>query len=338
MSPTSVQLRSKAIGMLLLANVFWGLSFPLIKALLLLNARLAPGNALFVIGCTVAPRFLIGALVLALWQCRRPSGGPNAGRVALPWLTGAELRHGTFVGLFGVAGMLFQSDGMRFTAASTSAFLTQFYAILIPLWLALRFRRNPGITVWTSCALVMAGVALLGRFDWRQMHLGRGELETLASSVFFMVQILSLENPVFAATRPEKVTLVWLGVEAIIFGSMTVASAPSPGALVLPWCSLPWLGLTSLITVFCTLGAFSIMTAWQPKITATQAGLIYCFEPIFGSLFALLLPGIFSGWAQVAYANESASVNLIVGGGLITAANVLIQLKSPPKTPAAART
>jgi len=334
MTPTPAQLRSKAIGMLLLANVFWGLSFPLIKALLLLNARLAPGNALFVIGFTVAPRFLIGALFLAVWQCRPCAGGPDPGRATLPWLTVAELRHGTFVGIFGVAGMLFQNDGMRFTAASTSAFLTQFYAILIPLWLALRFKRNPGMTVWTSCALVMAGVALLGRFDWRQMHLGRGELETLASSVFFMVQILSLENPVFAATRPEKVTLVWLGVEALVFGSMTVASAPSAGALALPWRSISWLGLTSMITVFCTLGAFSIMAAWQPKITATQAGLIYCFEPIFGSLFALFLPGIFSGWAQVAYANESASVNLIVGGGLITAANVLIQLKPPPKPPA----
>ena len=32
--------------------------------------------------------------------------------------------------------------------------------------------------------------------------------------------------------------------------------------------------------------------------------------------------------------NESAWVNLIVGGGLITAANVLIQLKSPLKPPA----
>jgi hypothetical protein len=40
--------------------------------------------------------------------------------------------------------MLLQTDGLRFTAASTSAFLTQFYAILIPVYVALRSRRNPG--------------------------------------------------------------------------------------------------------------------------------------------------------------------------------------------------
>ncbi|MGD1032190.1 MAG: EamA family transporter [Opitutaceae bacterium] len=335
MSPTSAELRNKAIGMLLLANLFWGLSFPLIKALLLLNARISGGSALFVIGCTVAPRFLIGALVLAAWQCRPNARKGESGQCPAkgPFLTMAELKHGVFVGLFGVAGMLFQNDGMRFTAASTSAFLTQFYAILIPLWLALRHRRSPGFRVWASCVLVMAGVAILGRVDWTRMHLGRGEIETLLSSVFFMVQILSLENPAHAATRPEKVTLVWLGLEAVAFGSMTIAAAPNPGALLLPWSSLPWLGLTLLITIFCTLGAFSLMAAWQPKISATQAGLIYCVEPIFGSLFALFLPAIFSSWAHVAYPNELASVNLIIGGGLITVANVLIQLKRRPEVP-----
>jgi drug/metabolite transporter (DMT)-like permease len=334
MSTNSADLRNKAIGMLLLANLFWGLSFPLIKALLLLNARLSPGSAIFVIGCTVAPRFLIGSLVLAAWQLRR-SARKSVGPIGAPqsWLTMSEIKHGVFVGLFGAVGMLLQNDGMRFTAASTSAFLTQFYAILIPLWLALLHRRGPGFRVWTSCILVMAGVAILGHADWRQMHLGRGELETLLSSVFFMVQILSLENPAHAPTRPEKVTLVWLSLEAVGFGSMAIASAPHPGALVLPWISIPWLALTLLLTAFCTLGTFSIMAAWQPKITATQAGLIYCVEPIFGSVFSLFLPAIFSRWAHVDYPNELASANLIVGGGLITAANVLVQIKSSSAWP-----
>ena len=333
MRKISDALHTRALAMLLLANVFWGLSFPLIKALLFLNSRLSPGNAAFAVACTVAPRFLIGALVLAAWQCRPGARRPDAGLRAAPrpWLTKEELRHGLFVGSFGIAGMLLQNDGMRFTAASTSAFLTQFYAILIPLWLALRHRRNPGARIWLSCALVMAGIAILGRLDWRQMHLGRGELETLLCSVFFMVQILSLENPAFSATRPEKVTLVWLALEAAAFGSMTLASAPGPGSIIGPWCSFPWLGLTLLLTVFCTLGAFSIMTKWQPRITATEAGLMYCFEPIFGSLFALFLPGIFSRWAGIAYGNEAASANLMIGGGLITVANVLVQLQPPPR-------
>lgn len=80
--------------------------------------------------------------------------------------------------------MLLQNDAMQFTAASTSAFFTQFYAILIPIYVAVRARRHPGWTVWICCALVLAGVAILGKFDWRELSLGRGEWETLVASLF----------------------------------------------------------------------------------------------------------------------------------------------------------
>ncbi len=73
------------------------------------------------------------------------------------------------------------------------------------------------------------------------------------------------------------------------------------------------------------------MNAWKPKITATEAGLIYCFEPIFGTALALFLPAWFSVLAGIAYANESATWTLLAGGGLITLANVLLQLKPPGK-------
>jgi hypothetical protein len=69
------------------------------------------------------------------------------------------------------------------------------------------------------------------------------------------------------------------------------------------------------------------MNSWQPKITATEAGLIYCIEPVFGSIMALFLPAWFSLWAGIGYPNETATVSLLIGGGLITGANLLIQLK-----------
>ncbi len=74
-----------------------------------------------------------------------------------------------------------------------------------------------------------------------------------------------------------------------------------------------------------------MMNAWQPKITATEAGLIYCIEPIFGSGMALFLPAWYSTWAGIDYANERATWTLLVGGSLITIANVLLQLKPPLK-------
>lgn len=321
MSHASSDQRARPLLMLLVANFFWGLSFPLIKSITLLHAQLLPhAGTWFSAVYTVAPRFLLATLLmLAL----RPRGG---------WaFTPGERKQGVILGLFAAAGMLLQNDALQFTEASTSAFLTQFYAILIPIWVAVVARRRPGAVVWTCCALVLAGVAILGRFDFRALHVGRGESETLLSSVFFMGQILTLERKEFAANRPGQITLVMFATEAAIFWVLAGLTAPDAAALITPWTSPPWLAFTVLLTVLCTYGSFSLMNAWQPKITATEAGLIYCIEPIFGSVMALFLPAMFSVWAGINYANETATWTLLVGGGLITLANVLLQLKPPAK-------
>lgn len=308
--------------MLLVANLFWGLSFPLVKALALLEEKLVPGAGTWFVGMsTVAPRFLLAALALMALRAR-----------SFWQITRGELKQGVIIGLFATAGMLFQNDGLQFTAASTSAFLTQFYAILIPLYLALRSRRAPPWVVWVSSALVLAGVAILGGFNWRTLSLGRGEWETLLASVFYMGQILWLEKEEFSGNRPEKLTLVMFVVSAVIFCTLAGILAPDTAALLKSWTSPAWLSLTAMLTLFCTLGAYLIMNTWQPKITATEAGLMYCFEPIFGSVMALFVPALFSVWVGISYANETATMHLLIGGGLITAANILIQLK--PVAPA----
>lgn len=327
-SPRSAE-HTRALLMLVVANFYWGLSFPVIKALTLLHARLVPeAGSWFTTIYTIAPRFLLAIVLLAV---TRPG---DRGRT-----TAAEWRQGLLLGAFATAGMLLQNDGLQFTAASTSAFLTQFSAILIPVWLAARARRNPGWLVWICCALVLAGVAVLGRFNPLHpldagaggLHFGRGEIETLLSSLFFMGQILTLSRADFAANRPEKITFVMFAFEAVAFWLLAFVTAPHAGALLAPWKFAPWLGLTALLTVFCTIGSFSLMNRWQPKISATEAGLIYCIEPIFGSLMALFLPAWFSRWAQIDYPNEAATWTLLLGGGLITIANVLLQLKPPPR-------
>lgn len=319
--------RRRAILMLLLANLFWGLSFPVIKAVTLLHAKLIPeAGTWFSAIYTVAPRFALATILMALWYRR-----------ALLKTTRLEIKQGVVMGLFAASGMLLQNDGLQFTAASTSAFLTQLYAILIPVWIAIRVRHNPGPWVWMSCIIVLAGVAILGRFNpfdevsggWSTLRFGRGEWETLLSSLFFMGQILWLEKKEFSANRPERLSFVMFSTEAVVFGALALIMMPSTSVLIVPWGSGAWIGLTLTLTLVCTIGAFSLMNAWQPKISATEAGLIYCIEPIFGSAMALFLPAWFSIWGGIDYPNEHLTWALIIGGGLITLANLLIQFKPP---------
>lgn len=244
-------------------------------------------------------------------------------------VTRGEVKQGVIIGLFSSAGMLLQNDAMQFTSASTSAFLTQFYAILIPIYVAVRARRNPGWVVWHLLRWCSRGWRCWGGLTGARCGSAR-RVETLVASLFFMGQILWLEKE-FAANRAERLTLVMFATEALVFAGLAGATAPDVATLVVPWTSPMWLGLTLTLTVFCTLGSFSIMNAWQPKITATEAGLIYCVEPIFGLVMALFLPAWFSAWGGITDSNETATANLLLGGGLITAANVLLQVKPPAK-------
>jgi drug/metabolite transporter (DMT)-like permease len=310
-------LRRRALMMLVLANLYWGISFPVIKSITSLNRLLLPGSgSWYIAAAALAPRFVLAVLIMLLFSQRSARA------------TRREMKQGLGIAVFAAAGTLLQTDGLQFTNASTSSFLTQFSAILIPAWLALRHRRSPGIAVWAGCVLVLLGVAILGHFDWSTLRFGRGEWETLLCSLFFTAQILWIEKPEFAGNRPGPVTLAMFALQAAAFTVMAAATAPSARALLVPWESTAWVGLTLTLAVVCTIGAFSIMNKWQPRITSTEAGLIYCIEPIFASVFALFLPAIFSAWAAIDYPNEHATWSLVIGGVLITVANIMVQLRA----------
>jgi drug/metabolite transporter (DMT)-like permease len=309
-------MRLRAAQMLVLANACWALSFPAMKALNYLQAPLLPGSSSwFIASMTISLRFGLAALLM-LFLCAK----------TLRRITALEVWEGLGLGVFACAGLIFQMDGLAYTAASTSAFLTQFYCLLIPLLVAFRERRWPSGRVAASCAMVIAGVAVLSEINWREFHIGRGELETLIGSTIFTGQILWLQRPTFAANDVNHFTLVMFVVIAVLALPVMLATGGRSDDWLAAWHSTPALLLMGVLTVFCTLGGYGLMNRWQPWLTATQAGLLYCLEPVFASLFALFLPGWFSVFAGIHYPNERLGLSLLLGGGLITLANVWMQL------------
>jgi drug/metabolite transporter (DMT)-like permease len=310
--------RRRAIRTLLLCTTLWGLSFPTMKALTLTQQHLLPAaGSWFFTALGVMYRFGLAGIILSMIFLRD-----------LKSISRREIEQGIVLAIFGVGGILFQMDGLSYTAASTSAFLTQGYCVFIPLWVALVHRRWPKVKVVFSTALVITGAAVLARLNFHILKLGRGEMETLIASLLFTGQILCLEHPRYTGNR-------FGNFSAVMFLGMSLLSAPlvclaAPAGPVLPAClrayaSLPACGFLAILVVFCTLLAYTLMNRWQRHVTATEAGLIYCIEPLVASLLALFLPALFSHWAEIGYANEQLSARLFVGGGLITGANLLLQ-------------
>ena len=307
-----MNLTRTAIVRLTLATAAWGLSFPTAKAVMQAQAASAPGHAeWFHAALILFNRMALATLImLALLGARRRG------------FTQLEMRQGLELGLFGGLGMLLQTDAQNYIAASTSAFFTQFTCVFVPLTVALRSRRMPSLLVTAACALVMAGCAMLSGVELGKIHLGRGEWETIAGAALFTGQILCLERVRFHGNDSRRTSTVMFAVKGALLAAFVIAGGSR--AVVHIYTSPAVLVLTTLLAVVCTVYAYTTMNHWQPRVTATQAGLIYATEPVFASAWALFLPGWFSGFAGIAYANERLSWQLFAGGGLILAANLLL--------------
>jgi drug/metabolite transporter (DMT)-like permease len=308
--------RSKAIGMLMLATPCWALSFPVMKALALAQQQLLPGTgSWFFTGLGVTVRFgAAGLLMLPL--------GLRGGRISR-----REIEQGVMLALFGGGGIGLQMDGLTYTAASTSAFLTQGYTVFIPLWLVLTTRRWPSLKIMLCVALVLVGVAALAGVNLHSLKLGRGEMETVVASMFFTGQILTLEHPRYAINRPMHFSIIMFLAMALLAVPLVCATAPNAAACWQAYASPAACGFMAVLVLVCTLAGYLIMNRWQRCVSATEAGLIYCLEPVCASVMALFLPAWFSVWAAINYANEQLTTRLIVGGVLVTAANLLLQCR-----------
>ena len=313
LSPGDARIR-RARTLLIGTTVLWGLSFPLLRGLELAQRAEAPQVTDAAMACAdVAIRFGLAGLVLL------PIYGWGLKRVS-----GREWSQATGLALFAAGGLYLQTLGLAWTDASIAAFLTQLYTLIVPMIVALRDRRLPNLRVVVACALVLVGAALLSPGLLRHFTLGAGELVIVVSTFFMASQIVWVERPIYAENRAGVVTLIMFAILTVISAAgFWVAGGTAQGAGQLFGTSALWV-LTVALVLLCTVFNFLIMNAWQRCVSATEAGLIYCIEPVIATILSGFLPGWISRLAVISYANETLTWSLLIGGVLIVLATVLV--------------
>ena len=303
---------------LCIACACWGLSFPLEQALLLDQAHDFPGVSTWCLSAWgLCLRFILAALILALC-CRRSLGRPSA----------SEWKQGLGLGVLTAGGMLLQMDALLHAPASTVAFLSQCYAVWIPVFLALKRRRMPSAPVLLCILAVLSGVAVLSGIDLNHIALGRGELESLLGSLVFSGLILWTELDAFTANRTTLVTLISFAAAAVAFLPVVAATTSEPMTLVRLYADAARLAVLAVLAGVATCLGLLLMFRWQRHVGATAAAIIYCTEPIYASLFAFLLPAVLSAIFGISFVREELTISLIVGGGLILGAALVAQRRS----------
>lgn len=310
--------RQKAIAALVLATLFWALSFPLVKILYVEQSALSPGVSTFFLSLwLMVTRFAMGLMLL------------------LPWVlsmrlrfTSREWQQGLILAVCGGLGMWLQADALAHTSASTCAFITQTYCLFLPIYHSIVNRRWPKPPLWLATALLMIGMAWLSDLSWHQLTLGRGEWETLLAALIFTGQILCLEHPRYQQNR--SIATTWIMFLGIVIIALPAAFQASGSMHEMSQTIASWPAFLLIITMslVCSIAAFLLMNHWQRHISAVQAGLLYALEPLFTSVVALFLPAVIGNWIGQEVANESLRSSLVGGGLLIMLAVVIVQRSS----------
>jgi len=308
-------LRRTAVLVLVAMCLLWGLGFPVSRALMLaLGERLPTASPWMVASVGVGLRFLVAMVVLGLWRGRR--------------LAGFRPREAEQAGILGVSvgfAVILQVMGLATIDASASAFLTQLYAVIVPVWVALRLRRWPGLATTGAVIFALVGASVLAGVRVGSFHLGLGETLTIASAFLISIQVLWLGRARYAKNDPFRMSFLMYGVVAVI--GLAAAAFPGGSAVFGAYVLNPVvLTLTVGMGIFSTVITFTMMNIWQPVITPVEAGMLYTSEPIFAAAAAFFLPAGLSAWTGVPYPNEAPSWNLVYGGICVLAANFLVQI------------
>jgi drug/metabolite transporter (DMT)-like permease len=315
-------LHHRALLWLLVATFLWSISFPFVQILYVEQKSLLPGaSTLFLSTLLMATRFGIATMLMLPFV---------VGKMAK--FTAREWEQGLSLALFGGVGMWLQADALAYTKASTCAFITQGYCVFLPLIHAIKQRRIPNIRIIMAMIMVVIGVAWLSGVKPSELHMGRGEAQTLLAAAIFTLQILCLENPRYQNNRSLPITwIMFLGITAFALPcAYIIADQPSDLTTAMQSTS-SWI-LVATMSLLCSIAAFGLMNHWQGFVHSVEAGLIYCTEPVFTSIVAMFLPAIIGRMIGHPIANETWTYALIGGGLLITVANITVQQKPPQKT------
>jgi drug/metabolite transporter (DMT)-like permease len=296
--------------MLVLTTLVWGVSFPLSKDWHEAAAGCPGGEA--VAGYTIiALRMLFGLAVLAIF---RPRLFLRASR--------AEHLAGAAVGVSFVIGLAFQQIGLGYTTPARSAFFTSLCGAWVPVLLLILFRQLAPLLTLGGIAVAAAGAAVLG-IDPSDWSLHWGEVLGLLCSACFGVQIILLDR-LGRAVNPAHMTVglfAITGVPCLVLALLLGGGPAEWLAWVATLLRQPAIAANvAAQTIFSTVLAFQWMNTYQPRVSATRAGLIYFLEPVFGSLFSVL------------WGHDQVTTHLLVGGALILAGNLLVELPRAKQT------
>jgi len=294
--------RVRADLALAFCSLLWGATFVVVKNSL-------DHASVFIF---LAVRFTLAAALMALLAMFRPSVPRNVKR--------EELAAGAALGLFMFGGYAFQTAGLQYTTPAKSGFVTGSSVVLVPLLLAIFWRRKLAKGAYAGAAAAVIGLYFLTVPVEGIAHLNRGDLLTFVAAILYAAHIILVGE---YAQRHSHGALSMLQVAAC--GLLAWPAAASAAALGWQAPRFAWrwelLAGIAICAVFATAAAFSIQLWAQQYTTSNHAAIIFTLEPVFAVITSYLVIG------------ERLSGRSLLGAIFVLGGILLAELLGPPAAP-----
>lgn len=209
-----------------------------------------------------------------------------------------------------------QQVGIQYTTVGKAGFITALYIIIVPI-LGIFLKKKPGLRIWISVVIALAGLYLLCMTG--SLSLSKGDFLILICSFCFSIHIMVVDH-FSEKVSGTKLSCIQFFVTAVLSAiPMFLLETPRMSNILQAWLPILYAGILS-----CGV-AYTFQIIGQKGCDPTIASLILSLESVVSVL---------AGWVIL---HQNLSAKEITGCVLMFAAIILAQV-SPKKQGTAAAT
>ncbi len=252
-----MNIKIKAILLLLLGTIFWGMTFVFIK----------DAVSLMSVANFLGYRFLLAALLLVCIFFKR-----------LRNFDKNILKYGALLSMPLLFSFLAQTIGLQYTSASKGGFITGLSVVFVPLILSAIQKRLPSFNVLIAVILATIGLGFLTLGS--HLSLNIGDTWVFVSAILFAIYIIMVGR--FSL----KGDAILLSVtQFLIVGLICISYSGAKGELYFPR-EYKVIQAIVFTAVFATAFMYTIQNYYQKYISEITTSIIFSFEPLFAAITA----------------------------------------------------
>lgn len=278
-----MNLKIKAILLLLLGTLFWGMTFVFIK----------DAVSLMSVAGFLGYRFLLASIVLMLIFMKR-----------LRNFDRNIIKYGTLLSIPLLFSFLAQTIGLQYTSASMGGFITGLSVVFVPIILSVMQRKLPDLSVLIAVILATLGLSFLTLGS--QITFNIGDTWVFLSAILFAIYVIMVGK----YSKQSDGVLLSI-TQFLLVGVACIVYAAFKGELYFPSQYKLWQAIL-FTALFATAYMYTVQNYYQKYISEITTSIIFSFEPLFAAITAFF-------YLNEALTEKTIFGGLLIFGGVLLA-------------------